>query len=787
MKSLKYIVLAAACALCFLFGGMPMGAVADDGEILQDPVLVTSSDTTVVADIVLTEEPYSADKTGKEDATKALKDAIAALKEKGGGTIYLPEGYYRITGSITVENYVNIVGDYHDPDGFDGEKDYGTVIIADVAKSTSGTSGLFRLRANTGVVGITVWYPDQLIDDVRPYPYTFEIMGGAFTILEHIQFTIMNVTLINAYKGVCASRTVNPQVQIGRQDAHEGLVIENLKGTVLKCGVDSVNESDIGYFKNITFSPKYWAEAPERFAPPAREKIAAYTEENAAGLKLGDLEWSPYYDITVENFKTGVHIIEGTRIQEENPIAFMGGFYNLTVSDCKYGLVADQLYIGWGMLVTRSSISGSEAAVINNAPVGYIRLSDVKTHGAVAGERIYINNAKVPEAATKTPEPLKPASRLFDVVKTYGAAGDGETDDTKAIKKALSAASGGGIVYLRAGYYRVTENLVVPQGVELRGCMNVTNRDTLGLSGGTVIFCYADDAVSDNQNATAFITLNKNSALSGLRICYPDNNLWMTAPGVYAINATPYTVRAVGDGARVINVGLVNSYNGINVKNADNCVIKNVPALFFNTGIRVDDSLNCHIENVFSNATVATQSGFHSSFPDIFKNGWLWRVNNLWNYYTYTETHTQIIDLHNSTNVNIMSVFTFCSAGIVKAENSSFTMNGCGADRMWANGTVLNVADSKAQVINQLKYHCAFMKIAGASEISIYGRMNLHLAEAAEVKSESEYNMVKNKISEDTVAKVSGSAVRVTYPVDTMPVQSFNGINPISEILKELR
>ena len=92
---------------------------------------------------------------------------------------------------------------------------------------------------------------------------------------------------------------------------------------------------------------------------------------------LGDLEWSPYYDIRVEGYKTGVHIIEGTRIQHENPIAFMGGFYRLNVQDCLFGLVVDQLYKGWGMLVTHSQIKAEKASVVNNAPEGYVRLSPI--------------------------------------------------------------------------------------------------------------------------------------------------------------------------------------------------------------------------------------------------------------------------------------------------------------------------------------------------------------------------------------------------------------------------
>lgn len=60
--------------------------------------------------------------------------------------------------------------------------------------------------------------------------------------------------------------------------------------------------------------------------------------------------------------------------------------------------------------------------------------------------------------------PLDPAS--------FGAVGDGITDDTGAIQQALdAAATGGRVVVLRPGSYRITDTLRVPQGVCLSGAM----------------------------------------------------------------------------------------------------------------------------------------------------------------------------------------------------------------------------------------------------------------------------------------------------------------------------
>jgi len=66
---------------------------------------------------------------------------------------------------------------------------------------------------------------------------------------------------------------------------------------------------------------------------------------------------------------------------------------------------------------------------------------------------------------------------VFNVVD-YGAVGDGEADDTAAIQEALEAAKDyrgaaserrGGVAYLPAGLYKVTESIVCPSDVTLRG------------------------------------------------------------------------------------------------------------------------------------------------------------------------------------------------------------------------------------------------------------------------------------------------------------------------------
>ena len=75
------------------------------------------------------------------------------------------------------------------------------------------------------------------------------------------------------------------------------------------------------------------------------------------------------------------------------------------------------------------------------------------------------------------PERKAATSKVFDVAD-YGANPVGSPeevssskDNTGAIQAALNAAknAGGGVVYMKGGYYKVSGSLTIPTGVELRG------------------------------------------------------------------------------------------------------------------------------------------------------------------------------------------------------------------------------------------------------------------------------------------------------------------------------
>jgi hypothetical protein len=181
-------------------------------------------------------------------------------------------------------------------------------------------------------------------------------------------------------------------------------------------------------------------------------------------------------------------------------------------------------------------------------------------HGAVQIDNRNVEGTLNSYPAVTLPPDRRPATdKLFNVID-YGARPASTTgskfpglgsmsDNTAAFRKALkhAGASGGGTVYVPAGYYLLKGNLVIPTGVELRGCFDVPHH-TISL--GSVLL---PTAGRGDDHGTPFILLKPNSGARGLTVWYP---------GQLADDITPFpwTVRALGHNCWLIDFTAANPY-----------------------------------------------------------------------------------------------------------------------------------------------------------------------------------------------------------------------------------
>ena len=174
-------------------------------------------------------------------------------------------------------------------------------------------------------------------------------------------------------------------------------------------------------------------------------------------------------------------------------------------------------------------------------------------------------------------------------VQQYGAKGDSATDDTAAFQQALDAAgqAGGGVVFVPRGNYRFAGHLNVPNNVTLKGLWeSVPAHNGIRDPGlpkptddGTTFLVTESRGTED---APPFLTLNTNSTLKGVVIYYPEQQA-DDVPAPY-----PWAIAMRGKNPAVLDVELLNPYNGIDASQNERHLIRNVHGQPLRRGILVD-------------------------------------------------------------------------------------------------------------------------------------------------------------------------------------------------------
>ncbi len=650
MKRLISFFLCTVSVFCLTFS-------AFSAEEAQSPVIVETvypTEDVVIADIIVTDPPYNADCSGKSDVTAIIQKAIDDCAANGGGTVFLPVGKYKISGNIYIRQFVTLRGDWNDPDI---SSDIGTLIIADVESTSLMTPGLFTVGASAGAVGLAVWYPNQSIDNVLPYPYTFYVTGNG----DYMLHTIKNCTLINSYRGIGACS----ECENGVYQCHEMTTIENVKGTCLYEGLNSHNSADVDTVKTLYILNKYWAEAGEEFNSPDIGKINLYTRKNSKGLIIGDLEWPQFADVKISEMQYGILMKEGIRY------SFSGVFTDLYITNCDYGIyipkgvVVDRGY-SWGTGIYKGIIEGFECAVFdpgNNAMI----LTDVEISGKIKGRNIrsYETGGSVKSVPyDKTYE--KPSLNLYTVV----ADKTGKTDASVLVQQTLNnAKDSGGVVYLPGGLYRFDNPVTVPDNVELRGSSAVATRCQGGNSSGTLILSY----YGYSKDSAPLITLGSGSGLNGIRIDYPLNN--PTDDSGKYIPTSP-AVYGKGDNVYINNCFITLASCGVRLENSDNAFLKKIVGCCYESMFSLSGCNDTFIEGCLQNANTLPRNGYASfGIPRITED-------KLFDYVfiPITRIHTNYIELSHCLNVTVLSSFIYGGKSFLKSTDSDVTLINVGLD-----------------------------------------------------------------------------------------------------------
>lgn len=238
---------------------------------------------------------HGAKADGISDDTAVFQKALDAASIKGG-IVSVPSGTYLIAGSITIPEGVTLQGEWQAPHNTALGK--GSVLFATGSAGNENGSPLINLTSNSCVKGITIFYPDQDINNVKSYPWTIQGKGT--------NCSVIDVTLANPYKGIDFGTHSN--------ELH---FIRNVYGCPLKIGIFVDNCTDIGRIENVHFNPNAWTRCGYSNSPkdgsPEWDKLIKYLTENLEGFIFARTDWQYVSNCFVIFPKIGFHFISGAK------------------------------------------------------------------------------------------------------------------------------------------------------------------------------------------------------------------------------------------------------------------------------------------------------------------------------------------------------------------------------------------------------------------------------------------------------------------------------------------
>lgn len=485
---------------------------------------------------------------------------------------------------------------------------------------TSVADRFIEMNEGTGVTNLSIWYPEQDLKDVKPYPWTlYQTHGNSAT--------VENVTLVNSYNGFYSAPS----------ELHYVL---NSYITALSTGVEIHICTDIGRIEKVRISPRYWSESGLPGAPSIQE-LARYTRANGTGYKMHRSDWEYISYLSVSDYKTGlwigrepgfsntpnsqlfeIHVDNcenGLYVEDVNPygllisnssfgaddrgnavyfyqdfhtsVQFNGvDFHGPVVSDGKGGVISFEnctfkdhkdyaLRINNGnVLLTQCDFKqqdkhvylGTNTHSLKSVNSGYAR--KLKVRDASRSARIKITEDER-YAFTPIPRDVKtdiavyprPASNRVLKVNLPCATGFNDHIPTVDVSGQLQEkldelkAMGGGTLYLPAGRYLVEKPFRIPSGVELRGSWDVQHHTQ---SGGTALFTNYDGG-EKGENGASLIQLSESSGLNGLTI----SQLNIVSDGYDEAHPrpTPFLIQGQGANVYVTNVTVSTGYKGIDL------------------------------------------------------------------------------------------------------------------------------------------------------------------------------------------------------------------------------
>ena len=763
-----FIILIVVILAFFLMHYKSEGIKEDNSDIIlgdtNTPSLVTphySINHFIVADYILS--------SNGSDMTNTIQNTLNSCYNNGGGTVWLERGIYYVTKSIIIPTNCTLMGDYQNPDNYSGTLDYGTKIVVDVNNfiidnADIERTGLFKMHSSSGIEGITIYYKGQNINNPKAQPWSIYYSTYNEDLEEPgkspgMLFTIKNITLINSYLGI--GRSTWEIIGAGM------VMIENVKITALKKGVQIHNSGEVSTITGLTLKPIYWAKANlkafnDNYSNPSESTIINKTRElTGIGFLVTDAELSEFVNVNISGYKYGIYMPKRSSISARSVGA--GAFYNLNITNCNIGIFVDSDNVksiiseGIGYVIANSTIEGNEYAIYIASPDmggkrATIKLHDVSLKGKTGGDggliyydgKSYSPVYNVAKGADVTGK-INNTGKFNNLNLNYNLKNNGNNfaylnagSSVDTINSTLSSISskGGGVVYLRPGYYNIDKTIDIPSNVELRGALSSSSfragkkNGYIDASKKTPKDGILTGTVFNVKNVSAIRMAGSNSGVFGIYFIYESN-----IKNLSSLKDYPYTFE-IGNNtnAYVKNVTIVGATKGIHLNNSKNFTIQNlVTGVIYNT-IKIENSSDGLILNCL-------QNGWTSDWNLLYYGSE--NLNNI------TRKNLAHLIIHSSKNIKIQNTFAYGSNVFLTTSNSSIYAVNLGYDGL--DNVFINESNSTIVSINAFTYGdnmSKLNKISGGS-VGIYNNYNMKTIGVNDVTSNINLNSVKPSINGD--------------------------------------
>jgi autotransporter-associated beta strand protein len=572
---------------------------------LLPTVYVPSLNTNEVVVAITTPQQFGAVGDGITDDSAAFQNAINAVYNSGGsggGVVYVPAGFYAFTNNITLPTGVTLHGNWTDwTTGTNGL--VGTTFKVYFGAGQSNAAPFLQMNRSTALRDINIWYPNQNSSNIVSYPYTIGLADDS---------VVQNVVLVNSYQGIqvdgaefIVSTVIGTPLYMGFSTVGTIADISQTEdirfspavwpasllsnspaagdsyaawmrtyGTGMQVfrldGLINVNTFISGYNIGLDFEVNSGGASGCAFYNGCVTNCAiamnAQEMQTAGGLEFSDFTLDG--DIAINRTHTtndaAAQFDDCQIIGRTGTAVYCTGadwqscmaFQNCAISNTLnlagpgiFNLVNCSLSGATQCVISasanRAAFTGCTFSpaqnIVNNGNAGNL-LVDARPSSSNAMPNVNWTNV-INDYVSR-----QPAKTNLYLASSYGATGNGVTDDTLAITRALTAAgaNGGGIVYLPAGKYHLTNTLNVPGGVELRGPYEMRHSTWPGADGvakGAILQPYGG---AGTTNGPVVVALGANSGLVGMTISY-ENQL---------SNCVPYPPAIQGRGANVYVIGV---------------------------------------------------------------------------------------------------------------------------------------------------------------------------------------------------------------------------------------